>query len=126
MDSLPTLPRRSWSERSSLFLAGAITTVGAGTLLGWWLRVDEVLQPFPGLPVMKANAAAAFALLGVVLLVLEFGRRQWSQLALMPAALGLVTLGEQVLHRNFFIDELIATDHLLLARSEEHTSELQS
>ena len=114
MDSLPTLPRRSWLERMSLFFAGAITTIGMGTLVGWWLRVDELLQPFPSLPVTKANAAAAFLALGVALLLLEFGRRQWCQLAVLPAVISLVTLGEQILHRNFFIDELLAADHLLL------------
>ncbi len=113
MDSLPTLPRRSWSERSSLGLATAITVLGATGLIGWLLRIDELLQPFPGLPEMKANVAAAMVLLGLVLFALEFGHRQWCQLALIPAAIGVVTLAEYLLHQGFFIDELIVTDHVL-------------
>ncbi len=110
MDSLPTLPRRSWSERSSLILAAAITAVGALTLLAWWMQFDELLRPFPALPAMKVNFAAAAMLLGVVLIALEYGKRQVCQLALLPALIGLITLAEHLLRKNAHIDELITTD----------------
>ncbi len=113
MDPLPTLPRSSWTERFALIFAGAITFVGATSLLGWSMRIEELLQPFPGLPAMKANAAAALTVIGIVLFALEFGRRQWGQFALLPAAVGVVTLAEHFLHHSFSLDELIVTDHLL-------------
>lgn len=113
MESLPTLPRRSWSERSSLSLAVAITVVGSAGLLGWLVRIDELLQPFPGLPAMKANIAAAVAVLGMVLLALELGQRKWCQLALIPAVVGVITLGEHFLHlKRVFFDEFIVADFL--------------
>ncbi len=114
MDSLPTLPRRSWLERSSLTLALALAAVSAGTLVGWWLGLDELLRPFPSLPAMKCNAAVGFFLLGLALLALEFGRRSLALVAIAPAAIGLLTLAEIVFQRNFRIDELLARDHLLI------------
>ncbi len=117
MDSMPTLPRRSWSERASLVFAGAILILGLGSLLGWWLRFDEVLRPFPNLPAMKANLAVAFALLGGALFAVEFGHRAWCKLALLPAAIGAVTLLEHALAQplgraGFSIDEWLASDFL--------------
>src|SRR6185369_17963963 len=41
-------------------------------------------------------------------------RRQWCQLAVVPAAIGVLSLAEDLLRKNFFIDELFVTDHLLI------------
>src|SRR5579859_3938511 len=126
MDPLPILPRRSKSERASLILAGSITVIGIGTLLGWWLRVTELLQPWPTLAAAQANLALALTLLGIALLTLEFGRRQWCQIALGSAVIGAATFAEHLLHRNFFIDELIASDFLFPAKDAENAGRMSA
>ena len=114
MQSLPTLPRRSWLERASLALASALVVFGAVSTLGWWLRVEELLQPVAGMAPIKLNGALGFLVLGLVLLALEFGQRRLAWFALAPAVLGALTLGETIFHRDWRIDELLATDFLLV------------
>ncbi len=121
MDSMPTLPRRSWLERSLLTLAIVLVVISAGTLAGWWLGIDELLRPIvdqPDLSAMKFNAALGFLLLGIALLGLEFGRRRVALLAAISAAIGLLTLAESILRQNLHLDELFVRDHLLAGTEE--------
>ncbi len=114
MDSLQTLPGRSWLERASLTLAGVIAFVGAATLLGWWLHLDELIQPFLNTAPMKANTALGLTVLGGVLLSIASGHRRAAALAALPALIGTLTLCEILFHRNLQIDELLVRDHLLI------------
>src|SRR3954468_3210825 len=116
MEPLPTLPRRSWLERSSGALAGALILVGAFSLAGWWLHEDSLLQPFSltNFAAIKANTALCFFLLGLVLLAIELGWCRLAWFALGPVAIGALTLLENILNRDWGIDELLARDHLLI------------
>lgn len=121
MDSLTTLPRRTWLERASLSLAGVLVCVGLATLLGWWLHVDELLQPFPRSPPlapMKANSALGFVVLGGVLLCVEFGRRRFAAFAFGPVLVGLITLFEDLTRRTLNLDEVLVRDHLLIGTAQ--------
>ncbi|MCX6955458.1 MAG: PAS domain S-box protein, partial [Verrucomicrobia bacterium] len=115
MDSLTTLPRRTWLERASLTLAGVIALVGAVTLLAWWLHLDELLQPMPNTAPMKANAALGFLALGCALLLVCLGRGRFALLAGVPVVIGGLTLIEHLAHRSLYIDELLVRDHLLFS-----------
>src|SRR5687767_5218787 len=106
MQSLPTLPRRTWLERASLMIAIALIVMSTLTLAGWWLQVPELVQPFRELPPLKINGAIGFCVVGVVLLAIEFGRRKIAALALVPAAIALVTFAQDILRIDFRIDEL--------------------
>src|SRR5687767_7629373 len=92
MQSLPTLPQRTWLERVSLTLTGALGVVAAASLMGWWLDISQLLQPFTAHPAIKINAALAFLILGLVLLAIEFGSRKAALFGLLPAAIGALTL----------------------------------
>jgi PAS domain S-box-containing protein len=115
MDPLTTLPRRTWLERVSLALAGALVFVGAVTMVGWWLHIDELLQPSTNInwAVTKANSALAFILLGGALIAVVLGRRAAAALAAVPVVIGLLTLIEEFARINLSIDELLVRDHLL-------------
>jgi PAS domain S-box-containing protein len=117
MPALLTLPRRTWLERISLGLAGAVVAVGMVTIFAWWMRAGIALQPppFTDAAPLKANSAVAFAALGFVLLALEVDRRKFALLALAPALIGALTLAEQIFHVDLGIDELLVNDHLLVA-----------
>ncbi|MBM3855204.1 MAG: hypothetical protein FJ399_18955, partial [Verrucomicrobia bacterium] len=114
MSSLPTLPRRNWLERLSLGLAIAISGVAALTLAGWWLRIEELMQPFPGLAAFKLNAALSFLAIGLALLAMELGHARFAPLALVATALGSLSLAQDVLGAEFRIDELLGRDFLAL------------
>ena len=118
MESLPTLPRRSWLERTSLSLATTLAIVAGLTLIGWWLEFDELLQPFPGYAPMHVNASLGFLVLSGVLLALGFGRRQVALLALIPSAIGALTLAETLFKKNLPFDELLAPDRLLIGTEQ--------
>ena len=121
MDSLSTLPHRTWLERASLSLAGVLVFLGGVTLLGWWLHLDELLVPLPSSPPMapmKANSALGFLVLGGVLLAVEFGRRRLAAFAFGPVLIGLITLFEDLSGRSFNIDEVLARDHLLIGTAQ--------
>ena len=121
MDSLSTLPRRTWLERATVALAGLLVAVGAVTLLGWWLHVDELLQWRGGsdswVP-MTANSAFAFTLLGAVLLCVEFGKRRVATLAAAAIVIGLATLFENISGQALQIDELLVRDHLMVGTDQ--------
>ncbi len=120
MNSLPTLPHRTWLEYSSRVLAAALIVIGAVSLAGWWAHWDQVLQPFSEHHAsLRANPALAFLLLGVALLAIEFNFRRAALLALVPAIVGGLTALEQILRRDLKFDELLATDHLFV---QTHTA----
>ncbi|MEO5960645.1 MAG: ATP-binding protein [Opitutaceae bacterium] len=112
MKSSPASPGRTWLERLSLTLALALVSLGAISLLGWFLGIEEVLQPLPNTAPVSANAALAFVLLGGVLLALDRGARAVALLALGPAAIGGLTLLEHLRGIDLKIDELLVVDRL--------------
>ncbi len=116
MDPLTTLPRRTWLERAFIALSGGLVAVGGLTLIGWWLHIDEILQPrqTTNWAAMKANASLAFLVLGCSLLAIAWERRKLAILAVVPVAIGALTLFETVTGRSLHIDELLVADHLLI------------
>ena len=115
MATLPTLPRHSWLEHVSLFLAGTLVILGLGTLAGWWLHVDVLAQPLPGLAPMSANAALCVLLLGVALLAQDQeSSRTVVGAAVLPGGITILTLLEYLLRADLRIDELLTSDYLLV------------
>jgi hypothetical protein len=110
MSSLPTLPQRSWLERASLVIECALVLVGLATVAGWVFRLDEVLRPI-GYTTLKMNAAVAVVILGGVLFALEFGRRRFAVLALIPAGVGAASLIERLFESDLHFNELLARDY---------------
>lgn len=96
---------RTGLEQVSLGLAGAMTGVSFTTLLGWWLHLDEFLQPFGELTAMPLNAALGFASLGVALLAIEAGRRAGVATASLALVLGGLTMFQHLAGRDLGIDE---------------------
>src|SRR5947209_5221234 len=107
MDLLPTLPRRTWLERTSLVLAIALVAIGGLTLAGWFLHNEQLLQPFTGLAPMRANAAACFLIFGLVLLAVELRWPRLAWFALLPALAGAATLVETFAKIDLHIDEIL-------------------
>ena len=121
MQSLPTLPQRTWlertwPERTSLGLALGVTAIGGLTLAGWWLHFDEVLQPFffSGRAVLKINAGLGFFAIGLALLAIELGWRKLAPVAILATVLGLLSLVQDVFRTDLRIDQLLVRDHLFI------------
>ncbi len=100
-------------------MAGAIcVVVGLLVLTGWALDVPTLESCVPGLPAMKANTALAFVLAGISLLLSQREEREpklvrrYAALvcALSVTAMGLLTLGEYALGKDFGIDQLLFRD----------------
>ncbi|MDB6128847.1 MAG: multi-sensor hybrid histidine kinase [Verrucomicrobia bacterium] len=114
MVTLPPPPRRTWLELTSLVLAGALILLGGGSLLGWWMHLDNLVQPLVALAPITANEALCVFLLGGALLGLE---RKWfppAWCALPAIVLTALTVGEYAFSADFRIDELLVRDHLLV------------
>jgi PAS domain S-box-containing protein len=118
MALLPTLPRRTWLERSSLALAAMIILLGTAALSGWWLHIDALVQPFADHAAMKTNEAFCVALLGAVLIALELGALNAGWAALVPATVAALSLFQTIFHVRLGIDEWLATDRLMLDSAE--------
>ena len=115
MATLPTMPRRSWLERTSLLLAAGLVLLGASGLAGWWLHLDALVQPLPGFAPITANASLCIFLLGVALLGQELAApRMVVACAGLPAGIAALTLVEYILAADLKIDELLASDRLLV------------
>jgi PAS domain S-box-containing protein len=92
MPWLPTLPRRNWLERTSCALAVALASIGAAGLAGSWLSIGWLEQPWQGLTPIRTEEALCFLILGLVLLLREFGWSRASWLGLAPAGIGILIL----------------------------------
>ena len=93
MPNLPTLPRRTWLERAIYTLAGILLAIGVVALAGWWFHLEGLFQPWPGLPAMSAEEAAAALVFGLLVLarMLDWTQGQW--IALAPVAWGMWSVG---------------------------------
>jgi PAS domain S-box-containing protein len=111
MAALPHPPPTTWLQRISLALAVALCLLGLLALALKLVYPDALPQIEPELTALKANSALAVLLLGVVLLMVEFGSAKMAWLALLPALVGALTLVEQLFHFNLGIDELLVRDY---------------
>jgi len=114
MDLLPTLPRRSWSERTSLILACFLIALGGASIIGWFSNNLFLLQPFAGIPPIKINGAVSIFLIGGALLGLELGLKQLRWLPVVPAVVSLATLLEYAFKVDWQIDEILIRDQFLI------------
>ena len=112
MSSLPKLTNLQWLERTGIFLAAAVIGVSGLNLAGRILRLQDLLPPFAGLPALEFNAALGFLLIGMTALALELNRPRFAPLGLLPAAIGGLSLIQDILQRDFLIDELLVRDRL--------------
>jgi PAS domain S-box-containing protein len=103
---LPTLPRRTWLERVSIALAGLLALIGGTGMLGWWLQVDWLVQPWPNLTPFRAEEAVCFFVLGSVLLLRETGWRQAGWIGILPAAISSLILGGSLFNRDLHLRSL--------------------
>ncbi len=110
MKPLPTLPHRTWLERLSLGLAGALIGIGLITATAWWLQLDALLVPFGAPSAMKINAAVAFAIIGTALLAIDLGRARWAPVGVIASIIGAATLAQELFRKNFRIDQLLVED----------------
>ncbi len=113
MVSLPTLPRRSWLERSSHLIAAALIVIGSVALAGWWLQDDSWVQPFSTGASIKANDALCVVLLGFAMLAVDLGWGMALWIALAPVLIAAATLAQNVFQIDLYIDEFLVPDHLL-------------
>ena len=74
MDHVTTLPRRTWTERASLALAVILIVVGAGSIVGWFLHLDRIVEPMEHMAPIMFNEGLCFLAIGLALLGREFGR----------------------------------------------------
>ena len=118
MPVLPTLPRRSWLERSSLALAGALILVGALSFAGAALHLDWLVRPLPDDAGIKINSAVAVFVLGLTLFGIELGWRRAPWIALVPAAIAGLTLLEIAFSLNLGLDEWLMPDYPSLATGQ--------
>jgi PAS domain S-box-containing protein len=84
------------------------------TVAGWYLYVDEFLQPFGIFTPMPLNAALGFAALGLALSAIAAGRPRGVAVAGFAALIGLATLWQHATGRDLGIDQLFGADRLLV------------
>src|ERR1700722_246044 len=109
-------------------LAGPVAmAIGGLVLVGWVLGVRTLASVMPDYTTMKPNTALCLVLAGLSLWLLRLRsnqgvesnpqHRQLGQIyAALAAFLGLLTLGEQLLHLNLGIDQMLLRDTLTDAR----------
>ena len=107
MDSLVTLPRRSWLERTLLVLAGSGAVVGVFCFWENGLQLGPVLTSLNERLPVRRDESAALAIFGLALLARELGWRPALWAALAPLLIGLRGLASAAAHRNFTWGEWI-------------------
>jgi PAS domain S-box-containing protein len=102
-------------ERFSPGLAAGLLGLSILTVAGWWLDLDELLQPFGVYAPLKINAALSFAVLGLTLLLTARAQRKFAILAGVPLALGLAAIVEHFLGYDLRVNELVGADRFALS-----------
>ncbi len=100
------------TQQLALGLSHFVIICGCLVSIGWWLRMDTLVQFRPSLDPVKANAAIALALLGFALRALLLSPGRYSWLGLLPASIGLSSVLQDLLGINLGIDELLVRDYL--------------
>jgi len=96
-----------------LILAAGLTTAMAGmlVLIGWQFDIEILKSPDSGTVSLKANAAIAFLLSGLTLILLQHQSPVYKTLvhifSLSIAVIGLLTLSEYIVGWDLGIDEII-------------------
>ena len=111
----PFLAPPSRARQLASILAGLVALSGLIILLGWWFRVDFLVQLRPNLEPIKANNALGLLFLGLALFFDLQGREKAAWLGLVPAALGILTVIQYPLGADLGIDRLFAPDYLASA-----------
>lgn len=105
-------------SHASRAAGGIVIAVGFLVLVGWLFDISALKSILPGLATMKANTALAFVLAGISLwLAHSKHENQWVDLAarvcaVLTVLIGLLTLTEYVIRRDFGIDQLLFRDTL--------------
>ncbi len=86
MESLPTLPRRSWSERVILVLTASLAAVGGLALAGWVFHFPMLVQPWADLGPITLNGAFSLFMLSLAVTGYLMGWNRALWLALVPIA----------------------------------------
>ena len=107
----PVIPS-DWLSRASLLGAALLVLVGALVLVGWVQGIDALVQLAPDYAPMQPNMALGLIALGIVLLALEWKAHRLVWLAVLPAAVGLLTLLQYVAGWNLSIDEFLLQVHI--------------
>ncbi|HSL31274.1 MAG TPA: PAS domain S-box protein [Anaerolineales bacterium] len=103
---------KNFADHASRF----VIAIGLLVLAGWVFDIPTLKTVFPGLNSMKVNTALSFVLCGIAL---RFVNRETSQpwqlwltriLAFLVTLLGLLTLGQYALGRDFGIDQFLIRD----------------
>lgn len=106
----PSAPSRTapprWVARVPAYAGVTVCAIGLLILVGWMRHFSALGGHFDGLPRMKVNSALAMALAGVSLL----GPRVLRWAALLPLAIGVLTLAEWISGHGLGIDEVLVRD----------------
>lgn len=110
------VPEQNVSRSGARFIACMLITLGTSVLIGWIFSITSLLTVLPGRITMKPNTAIGFLCAGLALAFVtrqNIARPSRNLAALFSAVVigvGLLTLLEYSLHRNFGIDEIFFRD----------------
>ena len=113
MESLSTLPRTSWSERSSFALGCLLTLIGALTCVGWLFRNPLLIQIFTETTPIRFNGALSLLLIGIALLGIAFRSSYSHWIALAPGLLNLLTLIQEYFNQKWQLESIFIGEHIL-------------
>jgi PAS domain S-box-containing protein len=101
-----------WLSRASLLGAALLVLMGALVMVGWVQGIDPLVQLAPDYLPMQPNMALSLIAIGIVLLALEWQAHRLVWLAVLPAAVGLLTILQYVSGWNLSIDEILLQVHI--------------
>jgi PAS domain S-box-containing protein len=107
------LTRSVW-ESFYLWLVSAVALISAATLGGWWLQIDELLQPLGVFAPLNLNAAIGFGVLSAALFAVEFGHRRLAAISTIATVIGGSTLIEHFSGRDLHIDQLFGVERFFV------------
>jgi len=96
-----------WPKRFCIALAGVLGVAMLLSLFGWLLEIPALIQLPGDTAPIQGNTVIAVLALSSIFLGLEVGYRRIAWIALLPIALGALTLSQDLIGSDFGIDELL-------------------
>ncbi|HTO04017.1 MAG TPA: PAS domain S-box protein, partial [Opitutus sp.] len=109
----------TWLHRTSILIAGLLSTVGAVIVAGGWFHAELGIPPNVPIDTFNPGDGLCIFFLGMLLLALELEWTEVHWFAWVPICVSSLSLAEDLLTTELYIDEILMIDRGLSSEATQ-------